>query len=191
MAGYEPPFDIVVAADLDWGIGKDAGLPWPRLRGDLAHFKRVTSTTAREGARNAIVMGRKTWTSKEVAGKPLPRRQNVVVTRGELAAPDGVLVAHGLGDALVAAAAAPDVERVFVVGGGQLYREALADARLARVYLTRIGGRYGCDAHIPDLDAAGFARDATWDGETVGDENGVTYRIERLVRRELTPRPGT
>ena len=52
------------------------------------------------------------------------------MTRGELAAPDGVLVAHGLDDALVAAAAAPDVERVFVVGGGQLYREALAHARL-------------------------------------------------------------
>nr|HEX4314402.1 dihydrofolate reductase [Kofleriaceae bacterium] len=182
IAAATPSFDLVVAVDLDWGIGKDNALPWPKLRGDLAHFRRVTSTTARDGARNAIVMGRKTWQSKEVAGKPLPKRLNVVVTRGELAVPDGVIVARGLDAAVAAAAAAPDVERVFVVGGAHLYRDALADRALARIYLTRVAARYGCDARIPDLDAAGFARDATWDGEATGDDSGVSYRIERLIR---------
>jgi hypothetical protein len=64
-------FDIVVAADLDWGIGKDNGLPWPKLRGNLRHFKKTTST-ASAGKRNAIAMGRKTWESKEVGRSPLP-----------------------------------------------------------------------------------------------------------------------
>ena len=59
-------FDIVVAADLDWGIGKDKGLPWPKLRGDLRHFKK-TASTASAGKRNAIVMGRKT-TQEAVRG---------------------------------------------------------------------------------------------------------------------------
>lgn len=174
-------FDVVVAADEAWGIGKQQGLPWPRLRGDLAHFRRVTTTTRRDGARNAIVMGRKTWESKEVARTPLPKRLNVVVSRSPLEVPDGVIAARSL-DAALAATAAPDIETTFVVGGAGLFQEALVDARLRYVYLTRIAGRFGCDVTMPDLDARGFVRDATWEGEAIGEDNGVRYRIERLRR---------
>jgi dihydrofolate reductase len=167
-------FDVVVAADLDWGIGRDQGLPWPKLRGDLAHFKRVTSA----GGRNAVVMGRKTWQSKEVAGRPLPNRLNVVVTRGELAVPPGVVVAHTL-DAALELARTADTQ--FVVGGGELFREAFAHRDLRWVYLTRVDARFGSDAHIPDLDALGFAKVA-WDGEQQLEESGVRYRIEKLAR---------
>lgn len=167
-------FDIVVAADLDWGIGKAGGLPWPKLRGDLQHFKRITST-ASDGRRNAVVMGRKTWESKEVAGKPLPNRVNVVVTRGALDVPAGVIVAHGLDDALAVA----DVETVFVVGGAGVIRDAIERADLRFVYLTRIDQRFDCDVRMPDLDARGFVRDA-WEGEREAEEFEVRYRIERL-----------
>ena len=171
-------FDVVVAADLDWGIGKANGLPWPKLRGDLAHFRRVTTSTVKEGARNAIVMGRKTWESKEVGGKPLPKRLNVVVSRNPLTVPEGVVAARSLDEAL----AVRDVETIFVVGGAGLFQEALADARLRYVYLTRVEGRFDCDVKMPDLDARGYVRDATWDGEAIGEDNGVRYRIERLCR---------
>jgi len=171
-------FDVVVAADLDWGIGKASGLPWPKLRGDLAHFRRVTTSTAKEGARNAIVMGRKTWESKEVGGKPLPKRLNVVVSRNPLTVPEGVVAARSLDEAL----AVRDVETIFVVGGAGLFQEALVDARLRYVYLTRVEGRFDCDVKMPDLDARGYVRDATWDGEAIGEDNGVRYRIERLCR---------
>ena len=171
-------FDVVVAADLDWGIGKANGLPWPKLRGDLAHFRRVTTSTAKEGARNAIVMGRKTWESKEVGGKPLPKRLNVVVSRNPLTVPEGVVAARSLDEAL----AVRDVETIFVVGGAGLFQEALVDARLRYVYLTRVEGRFDCDVKMPDLDARGYVRDATWDGEAIGEDNGVRYRIERLSR---------
>jgi hypothetical protein len=50
------------------------------------------------------------------------------------------------------------------------------------VYLTRVEGRFGCDVTMPDLDARGFERDPTWDGEAIGEDNGVRYRIERLHR---------
>ena len=170
-------FDVVVAADLDWGIGKANGLPWPRLRGDLAHFRRVTSTTAKEGAQNAIVMGRKTWESKEVGGKPLPKRLNVVVSRSALTVPEGVVAARSLDEALAVTA-----ETIFVVGGAGLFQEALVDARLRYVYLTRIEARFACDVTMPDLDARGFIRDARWEGEAIGEDNGVRYRIERLCR---------
>ena len=173
-------FDIVVAADQDWGIGKANGLPWPKLRGDLQHFKRITST-ASEGLRNAVVMGRKTWESKEVAGKPLPNRLNVVLTRGELAVPPGVIVAHTLDDAL----AVGEVETVFVVGGAGVIRDAIERTDLRFVYLTRIHQRFACDVRMPDLDARGFVRDA-WEGEREAEEFEVRYRIERLRPQ---PRP--
>src|SRR5512138_1400067 len=98
-------FDIVVAADLDWGIGRDNGLPWPKLRADLRHFKKTTST-AGPGKRNAIVMGRKTWESKEVGRAPLPNRLNVVVSHGAYEVPEGVVAVRTLDEAL----AVPDVE---------------------------------------------------------------------------------
>ena len=170
-------FDVVVAADLDWGIGKANGLPWPRLRGDLAHFRRVTSSTVNPGAQNAIVMGRKTWESKEVGGKPLPKRINVVVSRSALVVPEGVVAAKSLDEALAVTA-----ETIFVVGGAGLFQEALVHDRLRYVYLTRIEARFACDVVMPDLDARGFYRDARWDGEAIGEDNGVRYRIERLCR---------
>ena len=174
-------FDIVVAADLDWGIGKAAGLPWPRLKADLAHFRRVTSE-APEGKRNAIVMGRKTWQSTEVNGKPLPRRWNLVVTRGGVGdeAPTGALYVRSLDEALTACGAATDLATVFVVGGAEIFRLALADPRLRYVFLTRVEGLFACDTHLPDLDAAGFRAEPTWP-VSAHEDNGVRYRIERLA----------
>ena len=167
---------MVLAADLDWGIGKANALPWPKLRGDLQHFKRTTST-ASEGRRNAIVMGRKTWESKEVAGKPLPNRLNVVVTRGPLEVPAGVVVANSSDAAL----SIDGVETIFVVGGAGLIRDVIERDDLRFVYLTRIDQRFECDVRMPDLDARGFVR-VPWDGERETEEYDVRYRIERLQR---------
>ena len=170
----------MVAADLDWGIGKANGLPWPKLRGDLQHFKRITST-ASEGQRNAIVMGRKTWQSKEVAGRPLPNRLNVVVSRGALEVPTGVVVARSIDEAL----AVDGVETVFVVGGAGLIRDAIERDDLRFVYLTRIDQRFDCDVRMPDLDARGFIHDV-WEGERAAEEFEVRYRIQRLKRPTAT-----
>jgi len=172
-------FDVVVAADLDWGIGNANGLPWPKLSGDLAHFRRVTSAAA-EGKRNAIIMGRKTWESAEVKGRPLPKRLNVVISRGALAVPEGVGLAHSIDEAL-AATGGGDIDTTFVVGGAQIFKDAFVHAALRHVYLTRVQGRFGCDTHIPDLDALGFHANA-WDGACEGEDSGVRYRIERLGR---------
>jgi len=176
-------FDAVLAADRDWGIGKtDQPLPWPRLPGDLAHFRRVTSE-APDGKRNAVILGRRTWDSPEVAGRPLPKRLNVIVSRRSFdALPDNAVAATSLGDAIVAAHADATVSTIFVVGGGEIFRQAFEDARLRYVYLTRVDGRFDCDIKVPDLDALGFTSDL-WDGARDGEDNGVRYRIDRLRRR--------
>ncbi|HUS30777.1 MAG TPA: dihydrofolate reductase [Kofleriaceae bacterium] len=173
-------FDVVVAADLDWGIGKANALPWPKLKGDLAHFRRVTSACS-EGKINAIIMGRKTWESEEVKGSPLPRRLNVVVTRKQLTVPEGVVVAASV-DAAIHAATAPNVETIFVVGGAEIFKDAFARADLRYVYVTRIEGHFETEVRIPNLDELGFVR-TDWDGEQAAEENGVRYKIERLARR--------
>lgn len=177
-------FDVVVAADLDWGIGKENGLPWPKLKGDMAHFRRITSAAA-EGKLNAIIMGRKTWVSREMGGQPLPNRLNVVVTRQGVGVPEGVVVAGSL-DAALMAARGDNIDGVYLIGGAELIRHAIDHADLRWIYLTRIDARFGCETFIPDLDAAGFVK-VEWDGEQVCEDNGVRYRIERLAR----PRPGT
>ncbi|MEJ7604137.1 MAG: hypothetical protein WKG01_40100, partial [Kofleriaceae bacterium] len=62
------------------------------------------------------------------------------------------------------------------------FQTALENAGLRSVYLTRVEGRFDCDIRRPDLDARGFIRDV-WDGEHDGEDNGVSYHIERLHRR--------
>jgi dihydrofolate reductase len=171
-------FDVVVAADLDWGIGKNNALPWPRLRADMAHFKAITSI-ASEGRRNAIVMGRKTWESKEIAGKPLPRRLNIVLSRSSLVVPDGVIVASSLDDAI---GKQGDAEEMIVIGGAEIFCLALAHVALRHVYLTRVEGRFNCDTRIPDLDTSFADDDSRWPS-AVHAESDVRFRIQRLARR--------
>jgi dihydrofolate reductase len=169
-------FDVVVAADLDWGIGRENGLPWPKLRADLRHFKKTTST-ASPGKRNAIVMGRKTWESKEVGCAPLPNRLNVVVSHAPLEVPPGVVVAHSIDEAL----AVHEVESIFIVGGAGLIVGAIERPELRYVYLTRVESRFDCDTKMPDLDARGFTKDE-WEGALKAEEHEVKFRIERLKR---------
>jgi dihydrofolate reductase len=172
-------FDVVVAADLDWGIGKRNGLPWPKLAGDMAHFRRITSA-CEPGKINAVIMGRKTWISAEMNGAPLPRRLNVVITRTtSFAVPAGVIVASSL-DAALHAANAPNVDSTFVIGGAEILREAFGHRDLRYVYLTRVHGRFQCEVEIPNLDILGFTP-SPWDAASQGEDNGIGYRIERLV----------
>lgn len=186
-----PWMDLILAVDEAWGIGKDNGLPWPKLPADLRHFKAV-SAAAPEGKRNAVVMGRRTWESKEVAGRPLPRRTNVVLTRRPLSAPEGVLVvrepqADGepaeaiLDRALDRVAELPDLGEVFIIGGAEIYRLALAHPRCRAIYLTRISGAFGCDTFVPNLDEL-CDLDPSWPAAS-HVEHGVSYRIEKLLLR--------
>ncbi len=179
------PIDLVLATDQAWGIGRDNALPWPKLAADLRHFQRVTQT-APQGRVNAVIMGRRTWQSREVAGRPLPRRCNVVLSRRPLQVPAGVLVASSLDDALRMLDDRDDLGHIFVIGGAELYRLALEHPRCRAVYLTRVSGTYGCDTFVPDLDQR-CVPDPSWPS-TEHREHEIGYRIERLV---LRPRPRT
>jgi dihydrofolate reductase len=170
-------FACVVAADQNHGIGKHNDLPWPKLKADLKHFRDVTST-APDGRRNAVIMGRRTWDSIPPKYRPMPARLNVVVTRGRPEVPDGVLVAGSLDDALAQARGAGSIERLFVIGGGDVFRQSFAHPACAEVYLTRIAAVFDCDTFIPDV------RDRFVLAEVMAThhEAGVDYTIERWTR---------
>jgi dihydrofolate reductase len=176
-----PAFDVVVAVDQAWGISQGNELPWPKLKGDLAHVRALTDD-APAGKRNAIIMGRRTWESKQAGQKPSPRRLTVIVSRGSLEVPEGVIAARSLTEALYRAGTHEDVERVLVMGGAQLFRDALDHPRLRFVYVTRLAQTFECDAHLPGLEP--LVPDAGWTSETAGhhEDAGLEYTIERLKR---------
>jgi dihydrofolate reductase len=118
-------------------IGDQGGIPW-HLSEDFAHFKATTMG-------GVLVMGRATY---ESIGRPLPGRTTVVVTRNPDWSADGVLVAHSLEEALDVAARHPGES--FVVGGGQIYDQALAVA--THQVLTEVHESPEGDAHYPEFD---------------------------------------
>lgn len=123
-------------------IGRDNRMPW-HLPEDLKRFKRVTL-----GA--PVIMGRKTFESILAAlGKPLPGRTNIVVTRNRDYAQPGCTVASSLDEAIALAGAA---EQVFVVGGGEIYAQALPRAQ--RLYLTLVHIDVDGDAYFPAFAAS-------------------------------------
>ena len=139
------PFSIIVAADEAWGIGRDADLPW-HLKGDMAWFKSVTTGEDPQGARNTVIMGRKTWDTIPARYQPLPDRDNVVVSRNRALDLGGkATLAHSLEEALDR----PCAGERFVIGGGMLYAAALEHPQCDRLYITRVDGDHGCDTQMP------------------------------------------
>jgi dihydrofolate reductase len=128
---------LIVAMARNRVIGQQGRLPW-HLSADLKRFKTLTMG-------HHIIMGRNTW---ESIGRPLPGRVSVVVTRNEAYAAAGATVVHSLGEAL---ALTRDDSEAFVIGGGEMYREALPLAD--RIYLTELDAQYPGDAFFPPLAA--------------------------------------
>lgn len=135
-AGMKPRISLIVAMAKNMVIGANNTLPW-HLPADLKHFKALTMG-------HHIVMGRKTY---ESIGKPLPGRTSVVVTRNADYARPGVIVANSLEAAL---SACGNEEDIFVIGGAELYRQAINHAD--RIYLTKIDADIPGDAHFTELD---------------------------------------
>ncbi len=117
-------------------IGRNNQMPW-KIPGEQAYFKRMTMG-------HPIVMGRKTW---ESIGRPLPGRRNIVITRDRAYSAIGADVVGSLDEALSLAGAA---DEIFVIGGGQLYAEAMS--RASRLLLTEIDADFDGDTFMPAPD---------------------------------------
>jgi dihydrofolate reductase len=124
---------VIAAVDRNGLIGDERGLPW-RLPHDLRRFRELTMGSP-------VLMGR---TTHEHVGRPLPGRHNLVLSRRPDLALPGCTVVHSLEEALAAAGSAGEV---FVIGGGEVYRETLPGA--GRIYLTVVDGVFRGNAYFP------------------------------------------
>jgi dihydrofolate reductase len=141
-------YSLIAAVDAGRGIGRAGRLPW-HLPEDLRFFK---ETTLGGGGLNAVIMGRNTWESIPERFRPLSGRLNIVLTRHPeklRIKEDGVAVAGSLDEAL-ARASRRRVARVFVIGGAEVYAEAITRPQCRDIFLTRIGAVFDCDAFFPD-----------------------------------------
>ncbi len=165
------PFSIIVAFDREYGIGIKGQLAW-QLPSDLKHFKAITTTTTRSDQYNAVIMGRTTWDSLPEKFRPLPKRLNIVLTQNkQLTFPSGVIAAECLEQALVIED--PNVEHVFVIGGGQVYKAALEHPACRSIYVTHVKGDFSCDTFFPAISPQYMLISSS---ETL-TENGITFQF--------------
>ncbi|MEH7224390.1 dihydrofolate reductase [Bacillus sp. JJ1566] len=128
---------LLVAMDKNQLIGRDNDLPW-RLPADLAYFKRVTMG-------HPIIMGRKTYDS---IGRPLPGRENIIVTRDTSYTAEGCKVIHSI-DEIVKMNEEIDQE-LFVIGGAEIFKAILPYSD--RLYITEIEEEFEGDTYFPAFD---------------------------------------
>ena len=157
---------IIVAASTNNVIGVQGELPW-RLSDDLKRFKQLTMG-------KPIVMGRRTF---ESIGRPLPGRQNIVITRqpGYDAAGCDVVASPA-----AALAAAADATEAMIIGGGSIYAQALPLAD--RLYLTFVENSFEGDAWFPDFDREQW-RVIADEQHAADDKNTVDYRFVTYQRK--------
>lgn len=159
---------IIVAVAENGTIGDRNALLW-HISEDLKRFKALTTG-------HPVIMGRKTY---ESLGRPLPNRTNVVLSRSGGKFP-GCRVARSLDEAL---ALFPDDEELFIIGGAQIYEQALPLAD--RLYLTRVCHPYEGDTSFPEWDASEWHL-ASSEAHPSGREYPHPFVFERWERR----RPG-
>ena len=155
---------LIAAMGKNRAIGLDGRMPW-HLPAELQHFKKATMG-------KAIVMGRKTW---QAIGRPLPGRQNIVVSRNPGFHAEGVDLANSLDDA----SAMSESDEVMIIGGGQLYALALPMAN--RMVLTLIDIEPEADTWFPEWDEKEWSLTSER-YFSVDEKNKLAYRIVELVR---------
>jgi dihydrofolate reductase len=129
---------LIVAMSENRVIGVDNKLPW-HIPEDLKHFKKVTSG-------HPMIMGRKTYDS---IGRALPNRTNIVITRNAEFHAEHVHRADSLGKAIGIAEESPGKEEIFIIGGGEIFRQSLGVAN--RIYLTTVHTKIAGDVFFPEI----------------------------------------
>ncbi|MEE2878086.1 MAG: dihydrofolate reductase [Pseudomonadota bacterium] len=164
---------IIVARARNGVIGREGGLPW-KLSDDLALFKKTTIG-------KPIIMGRNTWES--LPKRPLPGRQNIVLTRDWSYAAEGSRVYSSLSAAINSAkaiAAREGGDEVFIIGGETLYRRALPQADI--LYVSEVDAEVEGDVYFPELDESEFqeVRSETFEKS---DRNDHAFELRVLKRK--------
>ncbi len=153
---------LIAAIGLNRAIGKGNGLIW-HIQDDLKRFKELTSG-------HPVIMGRKTWESLPEKFRPLPGRTNIVVTRNDSYKANDAIIKKSLEEAIASGGEAPGGEEIFVIGGGEIYGQAILLAD--RLYLTVVEDEPDADIFFPDY--SNFKR-RTFEEKRVDEKTGLRY----------------
>lgn len=156
---------IVAVAGKKRVIGKKGALPW-YIPAELKRFKEITMG-------HPIIMGRKTH---ESIGRTLPGRTNIIITHDPNFQAEGCIVVHSLDEAIKQAQDKPGSEEIFIIGGGQIYQEAINTAD--KLYLTYINKEIEGDVFFPDYsEFKKTISESNWQ-----EHEGIKYRFLELER---------
>lgn len=165
--GIRKMISLIWAMSENRVIGKDNQLPW-HLPGDLQFFKKTTLG-------HPVVMGRKTWLS---LGKPLPGRENIVITRNTDFSPEKATVLNTI-EQLITYSQEKHQE-VFVIGGAQIYEATLPYAD--KLYITKIHGEFEGDTTFPDFDLSDWKR-VSVEKRNKDEKNAYDYEFQVYLRK--------
>ena len=139
---------LIVAMDSERGIGRDNDLMW-HLPKDMSFFRETTLG-------HIVIMGRKNYDSIPLKYRPLDRRENVILSRNKNFKAENCKVYHSLNDAVNSFKNEND-KTVFIIGGGQIYKEAIELDLVSEMYITEVHSTYGADTFFPDFE------DSNWE----------------------------
>lgn len=138
---------IIVAISENNGIGKDNDLLW-YLPSDMKFFRKTTLG-------HCVIMGRKNYESIPEKYRPLAKRTNIIVTRNANYKADGAVVKNSLEEALEFAKSENESE-VFIIGGGQIYKEAMGKNVIDKMYITHVAKNYDADTFFPEIELSNW-----------------------------------
>ena len=141
---------LIVAMDKNRGIGRDNDLMW-HLPNDMRFFKETTEN-------QIVVMGRKNYDSIPEKYRPLPNRENVILTKNTSFEASNCSVFHSL-DAALSAYQSDKNRKFFIIGGGQIYKLALEAKILEEMFITHIDGNYDADTFFPDFNESDWNKE--------------------------------
>ncbi len=164
---------LIVAMDLERGIGKNNDLMW-HLPADMKFFKETTTG-------HVVVMGRKNYESIPEKYRPLPNRENVVLTRNEdYAAPD-CLVFHSIEECISHYSTKNEDKTVFIIGGGEIYKKALELNCVEEMFITHVNKSYDADTFFPEINAAIWKSTSILTHEK-DEKNQAGFEIKRYTK---------
>ncbi|MCE2744088.1 MAG: dihydrofolate reductase [Fluviicola sp.] len=164
---------LIVAMDLERGIGKNNDLMW-HLPADMKFFKETTTN-------HVVVMGRKNYESIPEKYRPLPNRENVVLTRNEAYVAPNCLVFNSLEDCISHYSTKNEEKTVFIIGGGEIYKMALDASIIDEMYITHVDKKYDADTFFPAINST------IWKSESIltfekDEKNEASFEIKKYTK---------
>ena len=163
---------LIVAIDSARGIGKNNDLMW-HLPADMNFFKETTKN-------QIVVMGRKNYDSIPEKYRPLPNRLNVILTRNKDFKADNCLVFNTFDDCLTHFEQENE-RKVFIIGGGEIYKMALDSNRLNEIFITYVDGVFDADTFFPEFDEQEW-KSALIGAQEIDEKHDFSFKIYQYLR---------